>query len=359
MKGPFWATLLLLATVAAHARAEEDLALPHPGELWHGVYPGGPSGEEDDITPERLASYEALAGKRAAWVFFSDNWYRDHAFPATTAEWVRAAGSIPYVRMMLRSSPEQYRPETTYAPERIIGGAFDEDLRAWFRAAADFATPLIVEYGTEMNGEWFGWNGRWHGGGETAGYGDPALPDGPERFRDAYRHIIDLSRQEGARNITWVFHANDVDAPAEPWNSLENYYPGDDWIDWLAVSAYGVLTPMDLEWTEFRDKLDAAYPRLAALAPDKPIIVAEFGVARSPYGEQAAWAERALTDLLAQRWPRIVGFSWWNEAWQNDDDRAHDTTMRLEDNPALAAAFERLVGGDARVLGGIEPTAGP
>ena len=34
----------------------------------------------------------------------------------------------------------------------------------------------------------------------------PNFPDGPERFRDAYRHIIDLFRKEGVKNITWCFH---------------------------------------------------------------------------------------------------------------------------------------------------------
>ena len=41
---------------------------------------------------------------------------------------------------------------------------------------------------------------------KTNGYGDPYFPDGPERFRDAYRHIIDLFRKEDVKNITWCFH---------------------------------------------------------------------------------------------------------------------------------------------------------
>ena len=51
---------------------------------------------------------------------------------------------------------------------------------------------MLVEFGTEMNGFWFPWNGKWNGAGATTGYGDPALPDGPERFRDAYRHVHDV-----------------------------------------------------------------------------------------------------------------------------------------------------------------------
>ncbi len=329
------------------------LNVPPPGHFYQGVYPGGLTGEEDDLTLNDLRAYEQAAGKTAAWVYFSNNWYRQREFPTETAEWIRAAGSIPYVRLMMRSDAVQNRAEPEFTLARIINGDFDEDLRAWARAARDFGSPLLAEYGTEVNGEWFSWNGAWNGGGALADYGDPAQPDGPERFRDAYRHIIQIARAEGAANILWVFHANNQDLPDEAWNRLEQYYPGDEWIDWLGVSVYGAQTPLDEEWPAFREMLDAVYPRLAALAPAKPIVVLEFGVtAGNPHGDQAEWAETALTDLLTGRWPRVVGFSWWNERWPNDDDPAHDSDMRLQNNPALAAVFRKVVGADARVLGG-------
>ena len=66
-------------------------------------------------------------------------------------------------------------------------------------AAKEFDSPLIVEFGPEMNGWWYPWNGYWNGGGETNAYGDSSLPDGPERFRDAYRHIIDVMRKSRSR----------------------------------------------------------------------------------------------------------------------------------------------------------------
>ena len=82
--------------------------------------------------------------------------------------------------------------------------------------------------------------------------------------------------------------------------------------------------------------------------------MAEFGVtANNPLGSQSLWAQAALTDLLAFRWPRIMGFSWWNEWWQNDDNPAHDTDMRLQTNPSLAQVFINLVGGSPIVLGHI------
>jgi hypothetical protein len=102
--------------------------------------------------------------------------------------------------------------------------------------------------------------------------------------------------------------------------------------------------------------MDSAYPRLAALSPARPIVVLEFGATRNnPRGDPAAWAERALCDLVRGRWPRVIGFSWWNEAWQNDDNPGHYTSMQLQDNPELAAIFRQWVGERPEVLGRILP----
>lgn len=344
---------LVSPTTSAESEARvEIIGVPPPGHLYHSVFPGGVSGEEDDITLDDLRSYEQVVNKSATWVYFSHNWYHDRRFPIATVTWIRDAGSIPYIRLMLRSDAVSNHAESTFTLDRIVSGDFDDDLHEWARAAHYFKSPLIAEFGTEVNGEWFPWNGVWNGGDAMDDYRDLSLPDGPERFRDAYRRIIQINRDEGANNVLWVFHVNNQDVPNESWNHLEQYYPGDEWIDWIGVSVYGAQTPLDDEWPSFRDEMDAVYPRLVTLSPDKPIVLLEFGVtAGNPLGDQAEWAGAALTDLAKRRWPHVIGFSWWNEHWQNDDDPEHDTSMRVQDNPQLADVFQQLVGENQAVLG--------
>src|SRR5262249_15637265 len=191
-----------------------------------------------------------------------------------------------------------------------------------------------VEWGTEMNGEWFAWNGTRNGGPDV----------GPPRFRAAYRHIVEVMRGAGAANLVWVFHVNAEDHPADPWNRFENYYPGGDVVDWLGISANAWVPPRKEGWSDFRQVIDDAMSRLGTMAPDKPIYVLEFGApAHHPRGDAARWADGALSDMLGGRWPALRGFSWWNEHWENDDIASHDTEMRVQAVPGLAAVFrERL-----------------
>ena len=330
------------------------IPIPPAGTLYHGVHPMPLSSRDEDISPDDLASYEKSAGKPAAWVDISQNWTVSRKFPAATAAWIRASGSIPYIRLMLWSKKKEQQKEPLFTLDAILNGTFDDDFRAWGAEAGKFGSPLIVEFGPEMNGWWYPWNGYWNGSGEVKGYGDPALPDGPERFRDAYRHIIDVMRKTSARNILWVFHVNYNDWPKEAWNRFENYYPGDDYIDWFAVSIYGAQQPIQAQWPEFSELLEPVYSRLEKLSNSKPIVIAEFGVsANSTGGSQAIWAQHALEGLTAGRWPRVIGFAWWNAGWQNDANPQHDTSMRVQDNPSLAAVFKKFVGGMEKVLGRI------
>jgi hypothetical protein len=197
---------------------------------------------------------------------------------------------------MARSVWREGRADPVFSMQSIADGGWDPQIHRWCaNAAAEISrlgTPLLAEFGTEVNGDWFPWNGRWNGAGETSGYGDPAAADGPERFRDAYRRIVGICRAEGATGITWLFHVDLDGNPDASWNRIAEYYPGDEWVDWIGVSDYGLLKP---GWSapDFAAKLDRGYDEVAALSPTKPIAVLEYGYAeRRDPRPKARWRAR-------------------------------------------------------------------
>jgi hypothetical protein len=326
--------LALVCSVTAVAAA--PISLPPPGKLYHGFYWGGVGTDthdptEHDVTPEDVARYEKALGKQTAWIYFANNWFESRKFPAETCSWIRGLGKIPYVRLMLRSDVDQKHSDRKFSLRRILAGEFDADLRAWGREAKGFETPILIEWGTEPNGDWFSWNGKWNGGPKK----------GPMTYIAAYRHVVDLMREEGADNLTWVWHVNWYDEPEAKWNAFENYFPGENYCNWVALSAYGPTTPRTQDGTEsLRFKINAAYPRLTTIVPGKPIIIAEFGCdLHNRYVDVHHWAKAALKDLFSNNWPAIVGFCWWNEGWQNDDHKKHDTDMIILHDPDLTRVF--------------------
>jgi beta-mannanase len=48
----------------------------------------------------------------------------------------------------------------------------------------------------------------------------------------AYKRFVDITREEGVNNVAFVWHSY----AAQPYNgyALASWYPGDDYVDWMA-----------------------------------------------------------------------------------------------------------------------------
>jgi hypothetical protein len=322
---------------ASGVGARMKLVPPPGGRIYHSAYPDFRD-TEDFVTVNRVRRFERLAGKRIAWAYFSNNWGREIRFPVKAVRRIHAAGSVPFIRLMARKGWRESGPDPRYRLQRIIDGDFDSELIRWGQAAARWARPMLVEFGTEANGSWFPWNGAWNGGPRTTGFGDPAKADGPERFRAAYRRVRRMIEAGGADNLTWFFHADDESLPARPWNSLSAYYPGDRFVDWVGVSVYGPLTA-DESWTPgFARSMSRVYPRLTALS-SKPIALLEFG---SMQGRpKAAWFTEALGTVASGRFPRLKAISVWSEAWRNGDGSR--SNLKINSDRRTLLAYRKFV----------------
>src|SRR5690606_16472233 len=164
--------LILIMFMAWIPYASSQKLLSPTEGIYHGSFPDmGPT--EDVVTIERIKEFENLTGKETAWVYFSDNWFDGIKYPRGETEAIRDAGSVPFIRMMPRSDWDGYKQDPNYSMQNIIEGKYDLELHQYARDAKGYGSPLLIEFGTEVNGDWFPWNGAYNGGGQKDGYGDP------------------------------------------------------------------------------------------------------------------------------------------------------------------------------------------
>ncbi|HDL64879.1 MAG TPA: hypothetical protein ENH12_05770 [Proteobacteria bacterium] len=318
---------------------------PPPSGCYTGIFPGWdvPDEHEDNVSSQELVDLEELTGKAIAFTPFSVFW-GENKVSGEQLEAIARYGAVPMLRLMPWGEPywvEGY--QEAYSLQRIIDGDFDQYLTDWADRVKEFGRPVMVNFGVEMNGDWFPWSGTFQGGGTTTGYGDPTKADGPERFVDAFRHIIDLFRNRGAANATWYFHANHESFPEESWNTISAYYPGDDYIDWLGFSVYGVQYQNE-DWHSFNTLMGPAYNAICALSAKKPVILAEWGVGEYPSkGDKAAWYAEAL-DSLPTDYPRVKIAVVYSERWQNNDESWSD--LRIDSSPAALSAYQNGIASD-------------
>lgn len=320
--------LILFSSVFIENRNAQKLQSPSQG-VYHSAYPDF-NDSEDVVTSESITKFENMVNKSIVWAPFSDNWGRSNiTFPRNSVEILNAQNVTPYIRLMPRNkiegSHEAKEADPIYNLQKIINGNFDKNLRQYARDVKNSGKPVIIDFAPEMNGDWFSWSGKYNGGNVKDGYGYPNIADGPERYRDAYRHIINIFEEEGATNVTWVFHVNAYSIPQESWNNYSAYYPGDEYIDWIGFSVYGPITPNE-EWEGFTQIMDNSYPELEALSPSKPLALLEFG-AMEKDNKKVEWIKDALQSIEGGRYPRIRAISYWNEAWVNGDGSTSDLTL--------------------------------
>jgi len=299
--------------------SETKLLPPDNGQIYFGAFTDF-GGSEDNVTGDSIMDFEELAGKDIVWAYFSNNWIDGITYPKDAIHTIHDMGIIPFVRLMPRSDLEQYHAEKTYSMQNIIDGVFDDQLRAWAADAKQDNIPLLIDFAVEMNGDWFSWNGTYNGK-DKKGYGDETYFDGPERYRDAYRHIIDIFREAGVDRVTWFFHADIYSSPDENWNEAKYYYPGDEYIDWLGISIYGPQHPKEDYWETFSEILADRYQSILDISQTKPIAILEFGVTDNhPLGKKDAWLEDAFETILDNPYLDFQAISYWHENWEEQDN---------------------------------------
>lgn len=280
---------------------------------------------EEGVTAERIQSFQSLTGKKLTWAYFSNNWLKGQIiFPAASVEVCKKMHVVPYIRLSPWSEMVDSHADKIFSMQKILAGHFDQELSAWAAAARDSGTELMIEFGPEVNGDWFPWNGRWNGGAVLNKYGDPKWPDGPERFRDAYRHLIEVFRAQKANNITWVLHVDAAGSPGAAWNRVSNYYPGDDYIDWIGVSVFGAQLPTH-NWLLFPTLLKEFWAQIEETSQTKPILISEFAViedAKDP-NHKAQWIHQALQSISRGLFKRVKGITYWNSPGWLADKKAN------------------------------------
>ena len=328
---------LFLTCCCSISYAEVKL-IPQEG-LYHSAHPD--FGIRDDIvSKERVTAFTDLANKNLTWAYLSFHWDRGLRFPLESCKTLHSMGVVPLVGMMPWSELIQNRAEKKYTLSRIIAGDFDTELARCALDVKSLGFPIIMEFGPEADGAWFPWSGAWNGRDRNE-YGVKGWPDGPERFRNAYRHIIDIFRRNGAVDITWVFHV----ASAEPksgleWNAVRYYYPGDDYIDWIGVSVYGRLKGSEPP-TAFDKIMQRVYPTLTSLSPSKPIAILELGVSDTgERADKADWIRAAFESITSGRYPRVKAVSWWNKIYRPNGSRS---TLEIDSSAESLAAYREGV----------------
>ncbi len=200
---------------------------------------------------------------------------------------------------------------------RILQGNFDDYLKEVAGQVKAFGRPIMLTLFSEFNYQGsfaFGKSGTelmTEVDNICRYYGDPGWPDGPERIRDAFIHVIDLFRQEGVRNVTWFMYAGShyMDPDHEdqsPWLHPKYFYPGDAYIDYVGQSSYFIdptITQDVAATAPIEKSLEPGYKAWGTVT-QRPLFLPEFGPAQQDSTSRAKFLRQVFNEILPGM-PRI------------------------------------------------------
>jgi mannan endo-1,4-beta-mannosidase len=209
VRGPAEAVLSLPSTPASHpAQPNADSPLPTAPASYLGLYSDGVPDSYAGVT-----AFTKSTGVKPNLVSYYSGWYEP--FKTTFAMAAAKRGAVPLVQM----DPEGISVAS------IASGQYDAYLTTYAKDVRAYHYPVVLSFGHEMNGYWYSW-----------GYQNTS----PAVFVAAWRHIVDLFRAQGVRNVTWLWTINIIHKRARvpspgPW------WPGSSYVNWVGTLTHAPI----------------------------------------------------------------------------------------------------------------------
>ena len=146
-------------------------------------------------------------------------------------------------------------------------------------------------------------------------------------FIAAWQHIYSVFQTAGATNVVFVWNPGSYSSGGN--NDPHSYYPGNAYVDWLAVDTYQNGTT-----STFVEDFDLFYKDFSQSAyGGKPILVGENGSPNySQYSveAQASYLQGVLAAIQAGRYPLLKAYDYFDS--QGVDTKGILNTWLLDDN---------------------------
>ena len=255
------------------------------------------------------------------------HWYQqwgsgDSRFRGDWLDEVREAGRVPMVSWEAWAKPAgsfHQAEQELGNMAAIADGDYDDYIDEWAIAAAEYGDPIMLRPFHEMNGFWYPWSIDVNGNTN-------------ETYIAGWRHVVDRFRAAGADNVSFVWSINTL-ASFEEGRGVEDAYPGDDYVDWVATSGFNWDDYAEwASWSEAEQVFGETYELLATF--DKPIMFAEIGTGKN-VGDESAWVADAMDWF--ETLPELKAIVWFDRSY----DGNIDFTLVGDQQRAIADAIDR------------------
>lgn len=270
-----------------------------------GAWVGGP-GQYPQPTKENVLAFQELQGTHMDLIshfalFDINDWDNVEQY----ANVAKDNGSTLVVTWMANG----------YGAQDIVKGKTDTYVREFAKGVKNYSEEIWLRPLHEANGDWYDW-----------GVGKANAGNTDANVAEAYRHIVNIFREENVNNVKWVWTTNASNHGSG--TSLTGNYPGDEYVDYISIDGYNWGKSQSWSnWQTFSQVFMKAYTALANI--NKPLFIAEISCSELG-GSKADW----ITDMFehfATDFSRVFAVMWFSQSKDEEGDWALNTSNAAVD----------------------------
>jgi mannan endo-1,4-beta-mannosidase len=228
--------------------------------------------------PTMAMEFEAFSRRRTIDTHFAEARRQGlHSFMVTWEPWVSVSAAL--------GKAAQHKEQPEYSNAAVAAGGWDEYLRGFARSVAAAGLIVYIRYAHEMNGDWYPWSRD------------------PKDYVAAWQRLVNVFREEGASNAKFVYSMNPSVwvPPAEFEQPVRDYWPGDQYVDFLGSTVINFGGKKSYAVSEFATRLELMRSYFS-----KDMIITELNTAADG---RVKWMTDLRTWLAGATWVRGVVLS--------------------------------------------------
>lgn len=268
---------------------------------------------QDNLINNSMAKFNQLTSKKHA-TFFKYVGY-GQPFPNKWVEEVNSLGAVPHIAF-----------EPNGGLSKIID---DKYLRNFAKSAKESKVPIFLRYASEMNGNWTPYSGN------------------PKLYIDKWRLVYNVMKKE-APNVIMVWTVFTV-----PENTMNNFYPGDKYVDWVGINIYNVMYHNNNlnNYAGYEDPLNLLNYVYNKFSYKKPIQISEFGVSHYSTTDNKFYVDFACQKInrlyknLPLKYPRVKSIYYFDvNNLVNASAGRKINNYSITDNKKILDTYSTLIG---------------
>ena len=258
----------------------------------------------EEVTGKKHASYFKYLGYKEGSVDEFKNWMYE----------VKKHGSIPHVAL-----------EPNKGLDEVLEDDYLINLAKMF---GEVDTPVFLRFASEMNGDWVAWNGN------------------PKEYIKKWKMVHDVMEKYAPKVImVWTPFTF-------PEDSIMDYYPGDEYVDWVGVNVYNVVYHNDdiNQVATHEDPLELLDYVYDEFSHKKPIQISEYGATHYTTTDNKYYIDFAVEKInrmyqgILSEYPRIKSIFYFDvNNLVNAPIGRRINNYAITDEPKITNAYKSII----------------